>query len=164
MAIKITKTKQRPTAQNAHSNTNSAQELPSLAWPFEHWLQFQAELFKATAPSLTGWIDRRCDGMTALLHSVEKLATCRELGDVMSIQTEWLDGVIKRVDLDTQALIEHATAVSQCTMGATRQAAQTTTEMTARGAEWIVHRGGAEATIDEPSESEDRPPRTLEAV
>lgn len=141
MAIKIAKTKQRSPTPDTHPHDVGPQDLPSVVWPVEQWLQFQAELLKATTPGWTHWLDRRFEGLTATLHAAEKFASCREIGEVVAIQSEWLDGAIKRLDLDSQGLIAQALAVSQCTAGATRQIAQTTTEITTRGAEWVVHRG-----------------------
>ena len=150
MAIKIAKTKPRSPTADTHASAVGPQDLPSMNWPVEQWLQFQAELLKATTPGLTDWLNRRFEGLTAALQAVEKLATCREIGEAVAIHAEWLDGTIKRLDLDSQGLIAQALAVSQCTAGATRQIAQTTTEITTRGAEWVVHRN-AEA---EPSLAE----------
>src|ERR1700690_2429431 len=111
MAIKIAKTKQRSPAAETHSNDPGAQDLPSVIWPVEQWLQFQAELMKATTPGLTNWLNRRFDGMTATLRAVEKPASCREIGEAVAIHAEWLDGAIKRLDLDSQGLIAQALAV-----------------------------------------------------
>jgi hypothetical protein len=138
MAIRVSKVKQRSSAQQARSLATDPQSLLSPAWPLEHWLQLQAELLKATGPSLNNWLNRRREGTNAVLLACEKLAACRDFGDVLSIQSEWIDGAMKRLDLDVQALAEHALTVSQCTVGATQQAAQTTTELATRGAEWVV--------------------------
>lgn len=138
MAIKVSKAKQRSSVPQARSFAADTQSLLSLAWPFEHLLQLQAELLKATEPSLNGWLNRRREGTNAVLQACEKLAACRDLGDVLSIQSEWIDGAMKRLDLDVQALAEHALTVSHCTVGATRQAAQATTEMATRGTEWAI--------------------------
>jgi hypothetical protein len=138
MAIRVSKVKQRPSAAQARSLTADPQNLLSLAWPLEHLLHLQAELLKAAEPSLNGWLDRRREGTTAVLQACEKLAACRDFGEALSIQSEWIDSAMKRLDRDVQALTEHALTVSQCTVGATRQAAQTTTEMATRGAEWVV--------------------------
>lgn len=138
MAIRVSKAKQRSSAPQARSLAADTQSLMSLAWPLEHLLQLQAELLKAAEPGINSWLNRRREGTTAVLQACEKLAACRDFGDALSIQSEWVDGAMKRLDLDVQALAEHALAVSQCTLGATRQAAQTTTELATRGAEWAI--------------------------
>lgn len=146
MPIKVTKVKQGSGIQPARSAVADTEAVPSLAWPLELWLQFQADLFRATEPALIGWIDRRCEGTGAVLRSVERLTTCQDFGEAISIQSEWLTGFMGRLDRDIQAVAEHALAVSQCASGATQQAAQATTGVAMRGAKWVVRRAEAGAT------------------
>jgi len=152
MAIRVSKAKQRSSDPQARAPAADTQSLMSLAWPLEHLLQLQAELLKAAEPSLNGWLNRRREATTAVLRACEKFAGCRDFGEALSIQSELIDGAMNRLDLDVQALAEHALTVSQCTVGATRQAAQTTTELATRGAEWVVRSVEPDA---EPAESHD---------
>jgi hypothetical protein len=145
MAIRVSKAKQRSSEPQAPALAADTQSLLSLTWPLEHLLQLQAELLKAAEPGLNGWLNRRREGASAVLRACEKLAACRDFGEVLSIQSELIDGAMNRLDLDVQALTEHALTVSQCTVGVTRQAAQTTTQLATRGAEWVVRSVEADA-------------------
>jgi hypothetical protein len=118
-----------------------------MTWPLEQLLQFQVELFKVADPGLTDWLNRRREGTSAVLKTLERLAGCRDLGEAMSIHSNWIDGAIKRFDLDTQAIVEQALAVSQCATGATREVAQTTTELATRGAEWVIRKAESETQL-----------------
>ncbi len=145
MVLKISKTKPRSSAAYAPSAAADTQDvrsldLPSMTWPVEQWLEFQAELLKIADPGLSDWLNRRREGTSAVLRMLERLAGCRDLGEAMSIQSGWIGGAMKRLDLDAQAILEQALAVSQCATGATREAAQTTTELATRGAEWVIRK------------------------
>jgi hypothetical protein len=146
MPIKVSKVKQSSSIQPAHPAPAETEAVPSLAWPMELWLQFQADLFRASEPVLIGWIDRRCEGTGALMHSVERLTACQDFGEAVAIHSEWLTGVMGRLDRDVQALAEHALAVSQCASGATQQAAQATTGVAMHGAKWVVRKAEPVAT------------------
>jgi hypothetical protein len=158
MAIRVSKAKQRSSDPQARSLAADTQNLLPLAWPLEHLLQLQAELLKAAEPSLNGWLNRRREGTNAVLQACEKLAACRDFGEALSIQSELIDGAMSRLDLDVQALTEHALTVSQCTVGATRQAAQTTTELATRGAEWVVRAVEPDAESQESREAVEASP------
>lgn len=149
MPIKVSKVKQVSSIQPVRAVAADAEGVLSLAWPLEHWLQFQADLFRATEPTLLGWIERRAEGTGAVLRSLNRLAACQDIGDVVAIQSEWLTGFMERLDRDIQAVAEQALAVSQCASGATQQAAQVTTGVAAHGAEWVVRR--TEAATPSPS-------------
>ena len=138
MAIKVAKAKPPSTASQASLLAADPQSLQAAVWPLELLLRVQAELLKAAEPSLNGWLNRRREGATAALRALEKLTECRDLGGALSIQSEWVDGAVKRLDLDVQGITEHILAISQCALGTTQQATQTTSELAARGAEWVV--------------------------
>jgi hypothetical protein len=145
MALKISKPKQRSSVEYAPSAAADTQDvrsldLPTMAWPLEQLLQFQAELLKVADPGLTDWLNRRREGTSAVLRTLERLAACRDVGEAVAIQSDWIDGAMKRLDLETQAIVEQALAVSQCATGATREVAQTTTELATRGAEWVTRK------------------------
>ena len=137
MAIKVSKAKHRVATPPSRSLAD-AQDLLALTWPLDHLFQFHAELLRSVEPSISGWLNRRREGMTATLLACEKLVGCRDLNEVLSIQSELVDGAMKRLDLDVQALTEQALRLSYCAVGATQQAAQTATEMATRGAEWVA--------------------------
>lgn len=145
MALKISKTKQPSSVAYTPSAASATQDLrsldvPSIAWPLEQWFQFQADLFKIADPGFTDWLSRRREGTTAVLQTLQRLAGCSDFGEAMAIQSDWIDGAMKRLELDAQAIVEQTLALSQCATGATREAAQATTELAARGAEWVIRK------------------------
>jgi len=167
MAIRIAKTKQRSPMTETVPSGVGPQDLPVMTWPVEQWLQFQVEFFRATAPSLTDWINRRFEGFNAALRATERLAACRDMSEALSVHAEWLEGAIGRLDLDSRGIIQHALTASQCAFGATREIAQVTTDISARGAEWIVQRGSeTEPPLPEinPAPNGQAPPRGAEEV
>lgn len=100
-----------------------------MVWPVESWLRCQAGMLKATEPTATAWIARRREGVAAVLDTFEKLAKCTDLQEVAAIQREWIDGSLRRLDSDLHALADHAVALSHEATVATRDAAQTSTEI-----------------------------------
>jgi len=96
--------------------------------PFEFWLRCQHDVLTAVEPVAMGWLERRREAAQALLETIEKMASCGNLGEVASVQREWLDGAMKRLESDIQALGEHAKVISQEAVSVTRYAAQTSTE------------------------------------
>ncbi len=138
MAVKVAKAKPPSISLRAPHLTTDPQSLMSAFWPLEQMLHLQAELLKAAESNLSGWLNRRREGTTAALRAREKFVACRDFGEALAIQSEWVDGAAKRLDLDLQDATDHLLAISQCALGATQQATQTTTEIAARGAEWVV--------------------------
>lgn len=100
-----------------------------MVWPVETWLRCQAGMLKAVQPAASGWIARRREGATAVLNTVEKLAKCNDLQEAASIHRDWIEGTLQRLDSDFHALADHAVALSHEAMAATRDAAQTSTEI-----------------------------------
>ena len=138
MAIKVSKAKERANPPQPRALVADMQNLLSLAWPLDQWLRWQAELLKAAGPSLNGFLVRRGEGLSAGLRAGEKLAACRDLNEALAIQSEWIDGAMQRLDLDIQAVGEHALALSRSTAGATQRAAQAATELATRGVEQVL--------------------------
>jgi hypothetical protein len=100
-----------------------------IGWPVEAWLRCQEGVLKAVEPAATGWIERRREGAYAVFSTFEKLAKCSDLQEAASIQRDWLEGTMRRLDSDLHAFADHAVALSQEAMAATRYAAQTSTEI-----------------------------------
>ena len=97
--------------------------------PVEVWLRAQTGLLKAVEPVATGWIERRREAATAALDALEKLSRCNDLQELCSVQRDWFEATIRRFDTDLHALADHAVALSQEAMSATRYATQTSSEM-----------------------------------
>jgi hypothetical protein len=102
-----------------------------MSWPVEAWLRCQAGILRASEPVASGWMERRRAAATAALDTLERLAGCSDLKEVASIQRNWFDDSMKRLDSDLHALADQALAVSQEAMSATRYAAQTSAEVVA---------------------------------
>jgi hypothetical protein len=100
-----------------------------IGWPVEAWLRCQEGVLKATEPAATGWIERRREGANAVFSTFEKLARCGDLQEAVSIQRDWLEGTMRRLDSDLHALADQAVALSHEAVAATRYVAQTSTEM-----------------------------------
>jgi hypothetical protein len=103
-----------------------------MGWPVEVWLRTQTNMLKAVQPVATGWIERRREAATAALDTFEKLAQCNDLQEAAAIQRDWFEGQMRRLDTDLHALADHAVAISQEAMSATRFAAHTSSEMAGR--------------------------------
>ena len=161
MAIKVSKAKDRSSAPYPRPPVSDIQNPLSLAWPIDHWLQWQAEFLKIAAPSLNGFLDRRREALSATLRAGEKLAACRDLDDALSIQSEWAEGALKRLELDIEAAAEHAIALSHCTADATRRAAQTTSEVATSGMEQILRVGERTTARSEPDAAITDPPAVV---
>ncbi len=100
-----------------------------IRWPVEAWLRCQAGMLKATEPAATGWFERRREGANAVLSTFEKLAKCSDLQEAVSIQRDWFEGTLRRLDSDLHAIADQAVALSQEAMAVTRYAAQTSSEI-----------------------------------
>jgi Phasin protein len=98
--------------------------------PVEMWLRAQTSLLKAVEPVATGWIERRREAATAAFDALEKLSRCNDLQELCSVQRDWFEATIRRLDTDMHALADQAVVLSQEAMSATRYAAQTSSEMT----------------------------------
>jgi hypothetical protein len=48
-------------------------------WPVQIWLQWQADVLKAVAPTTTDWMKRRSEGTEAARRALEWLCTCHTM-------------------------------------------------------------------------------------
>jgi hypothetical protein len=92
--------------------------------PFEIWLRWHQDLLKAAEPVTIGWLERRRESTDAALAALEKLVRCTDLGEAASIQREWIDGAVKRLNSDITSLTEQTVALSQEAVAVTRYAIQ----------------------------------------
>jgi hypothetical protein len=77
-------------------------------WPMQFWLQWQADMLKALAPTTTDWLGRRREGTEAALHALEQLCACHNVADASKIQNEWIEDEAKRLESDMRALSNSA--------------------------------------------------------
>lgn len=128
--------KAEPTAMTTKIQNGAHPENLSMAemigWPIEAWLRCQAAAIDAAQPVAAGWIERRREGATAALDTFARLAQCSDLQEAAAIHREWLEGTMRRLDADLHAMADHAVAVSQEAVSATRFAAQTSSEVVSR--------------------------------
>ncbi len=73
-------------------------------WPMQLWLQWQADMLKAVAPTATDWMTRRREGTEAALHALERLCACHNVGEASTVQKEWIEDETKRLESDIRAL------------------------------------------------------------
>jgi len=118
-----------------------------VSWPFDAWLRCQAGILKAVEPAATGWFERRRAAANAALDALERLSSCGDLQEAAEIQRNWVEESMKRLDSDLHAFADHALAISQEAMSATRYAAQTSAEVVALAVQ-PVQRAVAEPPID----------------
>jgi hypothetical protein len=118
-----------------------------VSWPFDAWLRCQAGFLKAAEPAATGWMERRRAAANAALDALERLSSCGDLQEAAAIQRNWLEESMKRLDSDLHALADHALAISQEAMSATRYAAQTSAEVVALAVQ-PAQRAMAEQPVD----------------
>lgn len=86
-----------------------------IARPLEIWLRWQVDVVKAAEPVTSSWLERRREAAAATLEAVEQLATCRptDFGRAAEIQRDWLDGAMKRWNMDMEAWTTQAATLSQ---------------------------------------------------
>jgi len=77
-------------------------------WPMQFWLQWQADMLKAFAPTTTDWLGRRREGTEAALHALERLCACHNVADASKVQNEWIEDEAKRLESDMRALSNSA--------------------------------------------------------
>jgi hypothetical protein len=95
-----------------------------MLWPTEAWLRLQSEFLNAAAPAAAQWLDRRREGTTAALASIERLQKCRDVRDASEIQSEWVRSEAKRLEADMRSLSEQTLLVAQAAEKAARQGVQ----------------------------------------
>ena len=95
-----------------------------IAAPTEAWLQWQADALKTIEPLMKGWLERRREATAATMDTIDRLTRCGDLAEAAQIQSEWIDGAIKRLNTDFQTLTEHAMSLSQEAVTVSRRAAQ----------------------------------------
>ncbi|HXP76531.1 MAG TPA: hypothetical protein VN823_20500 [Stellaceae bacterium] len=94
-------------------------------WPMQLWLQWQADMLKAVAPTTTDWMKRRREGTEAALHAFEQLCACHNVAEASKVQNEWFEDEAKRLESDMRALSNSALLFSQETTKTSRAAAHT---------------------------------------
>jgi hypothetical protein len=92
-------------------------------WPMQLWLQWQADMLKAVAPTTADWITRRREGTEAALHALEQLCACHNVADASKVQNEWIEDEAKRLESDMRAFSDSAVLFSREAAKTSRPAA-----------------------------------------
>jgi len=137
-------TKTRRAEPTAVKTPNDAlQADPSMAemigWPIDAWLRCQAAALDAAQAVAAGWIERRREAATAALDTFARLSQCSDLQEAAAIHREWIEGTMKRLDADLHAIADHAIAVTNEAVSATRFAAQTSSEAMSHAVSPVLH-------------------------
>jgi len=97
-----------------------------MLWPIEAWLHLQSEMLNAATPATAEWLDRRREGTTAALETIEKLAKCKDAQDASKVQSDWVKDETKRLEADMRAFGDQALLFTRAAEKVSQQQAQAT--------------------------------------
>jgi len=131
----------------------SADQPPTrmFVWPFEMMLRFQANVANAIQETTVSWAQRRREAAQDVVETFERLVHCRDIGEAVSIQQEWLENNLRRLDEDFDALAHQGANLSHRAAASAREAVGQSSDAAragARQAEQVgesVRRQGEEA-------------------
>jgi len=92
------------------------------AWPLEMMLRFNASMANAIQESTVNWAQRRQEAAEDAVETFERLVHCRDLGEAVSIQQEWVENNIRRLDEDFGALAHQGANLSHRAASSARDA------------------------------------------
>ena len=92
------------------------------AWPLEMMLRFNASVANAIQESTVNWAQRRQEAAEDAVETFERLVHCRDLGEAVSIQQEWVENNIRRLDEDFGALAHQGANLSHRAASSARDA------------------------------------------
>jgi hypothetical protein len=72
--------------------------------PIEMILRFNAGIANAFQSATVGWMQRRQEAARDIIESFGKLVRCRDIGEAMTIQREWVQRSMHRLDEDLSPL------------------------------------------------------------
>ena len=81
-------------------------------WPLEMMLRFNASMANAIQESTVSWAQRRQEAAEDAIETFERLVHCRDIGEAVSIQQEWVENSIRRLDEDFGALAHQGANLS----------------------------------------------------
>jgi len=120
-------------------------------WPLETMLRFNASMANAIQEVTVNWAQHRQEAANDAIESFERLVHCRDLGEMVSIQQEWVENSIRRIDKDFGALahqganISHqAASTSREVIGKTADAARASARQAEETAEPMAREGESE--------------------
>lgn len=104
------------------------------AWPLEMMLRFNASVANAIQESTVNWAQRRQEAAEDAVETFERLVHCRDLGEAVSIQQEWVENNIRRLDEDFGALAHQGANLSHRAASSARDAVGKSSEAARAGA------------------------------
>jgi methyl-accepting chemotaxis protein len=103
-------------------------------WPVEMMLRFQANMANTIQQSTMGWVQRRQEAARETAEAFARLIHCRDLGNAITIQQEWLEGNIRRFEDDLSALANQTAEISHKTASTARDAVDRSSDAAQAGA------------------------------
>ena len=104
------------------------------AWPLEMMLRFNASMANAIQESTVNWAQRRQEAAEEAVETFERLVHCRDLGEAVSIQQEWVENNIRRLDEDFGALAHQGANLSHRAASTARDAVGKSSQAARAGA------------------------------
>ncbi|HXR86262.1 MAG TPA: phasin family protein [Stellaceae bacterium] len=92
------------------------------AWPLEMMLRFNANVANAIQENTVSWAQRRQQAAEDAVETFERLVHCRDIGEAVSIQQEWVENNIRRLDEDFGALAHQGATLSRRAASTARDA------------------------------------------
>jgi hypothetical protein len=75
--------------------------------PIEMILEFNVGIINAFQSATASWMRRRQEAARDTIESFEKLVHCRDIGEAMTVQREWIERSMHRLDEDLNPLASH---------------------------------------------------------
>jgi len=104
------------------------------AWPLEMMLRFNASVANALQESTVNWAHRRQEAAEDAVETFDRLVHCRDLGEAVSIQQEWVENNIRRLDEDFGAIAHQGANLSRRAASTARDAVGRSSEVARAGA------------------------------
>lgn len=90
-------------------------------WPFEIMLRFQAHVVSSIRESTESWMERRQQAADGAIEALERLMQCRDIGEAITIQQEWLEETFQRASEDIDTFAKQGAAISHEAASSTKE-------------------------------------------
>ena len=125
----------------ARGSLLSADQPPArmFVWPLEMMLRFNANVANALQETAMSWAQRRQEAADDAIETFERLVHCRDIGEAVSIQQEWVENNIRRLDEDFGALAHQGANLSRRAAVTAREAVGKSSDAARAGARHGEH-------------------------
>lgn len=82
-------------------------------WPVEMMLHFHANLANTVQESALSWMQRRQEAADDAVKAFDRFVHCRDIGEAVTIQQEWLENSIRRLNEDFGAFANQSANLSR---------------------------------------------------